>query len=1271
MAKKMEKMRVDLEVITDQHKKFKLMADTNANELKVVDIRETSSMMEAQIIIGRTAEREKLLASLSESVTGEMTILPIYGIGGLGKTTLAKMIYNSNQFKEYSQVWVYVSQTFDLKKIGNSVISQLSEKESQYTGAQMIQSSLSKLLADKKILIVLDDLWEDMESHLDNLKAMLRVGKGSKVVVIVTTRDEHIAKKMSTIEPHKLAPLTDDMCWSIIKQKSDFESRDDNKELEQIGMEIAMKCKGVALAAQSLGHMLHSVTFGEWESVRNSHIWDVSTSEEAPSTHVLASLSLSYSVMPPYLKLCFSYCAIFPKGCKIVKDDLIHQWVSLGFVEPPDVFSSWLLGERYIRQLLGLSFLQNSKSPSTTEVYLEDNKLLTMHDLVHDLARSVLADEFFVSSKQANAKGSLCHFALISDCSKALESSKIRALRFVDCGETVLQNAAFSSAKSLRVLDLRECVIHRIPDSIGQLKQLRYLNAPRVQHATIPDSITKLLKLTYLKLNKSPTVLALPESIGDIEGLMYLDLSGCSGIEKLPASLGRLKKLVHLDLSNCTRVGGVSVFLENLTELQYLNLSHCPNIGPLSEALGGLSELQYLNLSFSSYLVGCQEAEVLGTFSKLEYLNLSSRYCKLQKLPEALGRCVKLKYLNLRGLICMEELPVSFRNLNNLVHLDLKDCRRVIVLPETLGGLTKLQYLNLSWASNNYERSLIGLPNVMGNLTELRYLNLSGFLNSVFETDWNGEIDSFMDRISTLSNLEHLDLSGNSSIRSIPASFCNLRKVHTMDFSYCFGLYKLPECIGTMDSLTLYLKGCPLSDQPHLSGSLVTLPCFVVHAGEGESSSNLVLLQHINPEELEITELENVKSPEEAHCINLTGKQSMEELELRWTEDAQRFVDDKMLLEKLVPPSTVKKFMIQGYNNVSLPAWLMDITHYLPYLFRLEMCDMPNCNVLPPVSQLRNLVWLVLSGMESLEDWNTSYSSGEEHVIDKLEIHNCPKLRMDLAQPRAICLKISKSDNVLSSWGEYMTHTGASSSYSSVTTELVVSCCKVPLYNWSLLHHLTGLTDLSISCCSDLTSSPEIIQHLCSVESLLLEDNDQDELPEWLGELTSLQKLEIKKYTGLIELHENMRQLKKLQTLKVCNCNSMVSLPLWLGELISLKELTFWSCYCIRSLPESLQQLTNLQELYIFCCFELEHLVESEENQKEFTDMKERVCILPTSLTKLQIMGCEGISSLPEGIQQLTNLQELHIINCCELVKWCRSEENEMKLAHIEKKVII
>jgi hypothetical protein len=366
----MKTMRKHLKEITDQHKNFNFLAGTNASEMNVPDKRETVSSIHVQII-GRNEERDRILAYLSHiSMTEDCSVLAIYGIGGLGKTTLAQMVYNSSQYRDTSRVWVYVSQTFDLMKIGNSIISQLSkEQPAPYTTLQMIQNTLLELLAGKKILIVLDDLWEFKEDW-KKLMAMLHA-EGSKVIAIVTTRSEDIAVEVSTNnQPHKLSLLENEVCWSIIKQNSDFESKHNKEELKDIGMSIARKCGGVALAAQLLGSVLEKMNICQWRSMMDSDIWSLSDSEDPKLTNVFKSLMLSYSVMPKDLKLCLAYCAIFPKGHQIAKGNLIQQWISLAFIKPTNVSSSWDIGEGYIRQLLGLSFLQDSKSSLVSCAYI-------------------------------------------------------------------------------------------------------------------------------------------------------------------------------------------------------------------------------------------------------------------------------------------------------------------------------------------------------------------------------------------------------------------------------------------------------------------------------------------------------------------------------------------------------------------------------------------------------------------------------------------------------------------------------------------------------------------------------------------------------------------------------------------------------------------------------------------------------------------------------------------------------------------------------------
>ncbi|XP_062208465.1 putative disease resistance protein RGA1 isoform X2 [Phragmites australis] len=1275
MAVKMKKAREKLNTISNDRHNFCFTAVP-----QVIDERETSSRVIEADIQGRGQEIRKVIALLTEANTSsEFIILPIYGIGGIGKTTFAQLLFNDTHFKYYKKAWVYVSQTFDLKKIDDSITSQLQKEQGQLIDTQEPDADVP---ASKKILIVLDDLWENDDFKLEALKISLKlIGSGGcKVFVIATTRDADIAQKIQTTEAYKIEPLSTDMCWTIIKQIVGFDGRSDKETLKDTGKEIAKKCAGVALAARALGYMLRFRNFNGWVSVKDSGIWNVSTSgyTTSPYDNVLASLKLSYSSMLPYLRLCFAYCAIFPKGHKMAKDDLIYQWVALGFINPSDDVSSWQHGGNCIEQLLGMSFFQHSKSPSSDRKHDEDVTLFTMHDLVHDLARLVMGNELLDASTKCNIGGSNCRYAVLADCSKPLNlfvsyPDKIRALRFLGSGEIGRYAAGFSTAKYLRVLDLGECSIQKLPSSICQLKQLRYLNAPGIKDRMIPSCITKLSKLIYLNLRGSSAILALPKSIGEMEGLTYLDLSGCSEIRELPESIGemegltyldlsgcskiselpesfrKLKNLVHLDFSNCSVIC-VSKSLGSLTQLQYLNLSDWRNIiVEEPEALGSLTELRYLNLSRSSYFLPRSDCDVLGTLTNLEYLNLSSgeeESLDLKRLPEALGSFTELKYLNLSGCELLDELPGSFGNLRNLVHLDLSDCYHVNGIPEALRSLTKLRYLNLSRKRKYSGSSLGGLPEVIGKLIELRYLNLSGCLDRICPrleiiVDFSYLVDSLLDSISTLSNLEHLELSNNSILGSIPGSFCSLRKLHTLDLTGCCQLRRLPANIGDMDSLkSIIAVGCSCLHKSALPNkrSLISFPYFVVHNTDGEQSSNLVLLKDVTCPELEISRLENVKSVEEARRIELREKQSMVKLTLDWTREKKGSVEDMELLRELVPPRSLKQFMIRGYNSVSFPTWLMDIATYLPYLVEVKLTGLSQCSSLPPLGQLPNLKYLDLeampsitkidsgfcggvkafaqlerlsiSNMESLDEWSVTYSYAgivsDEFMFPNLwnlTIRGCRKLRLNPCPPivkGTWC--IIDSDGVLLQWGDSSPHTGSSTS-SALVACLSVKSCMAPMHQWKLLHHLPALDELIIEDCNDLSSSSEIV-----------------------GDLTSLRTLTIRECPKLNNLPESMQHLSCLQSQCLSGCQGIQALPERLGDLVSLKTLEIIDCNGIVSLPESIQQLTTLEELRIFYCPALEQWCKLEENKMKIGHIK-----------KIEI---NGIRQIPMNVRLHMRLQK-------------------------------
>ncbi|XP_044394669.1 uncharacterized protein [Aegilops tauschii subsp. strangulata] len=448
------------------------------------------------------------------------------------------------------------------------------------------------------------------------------------------------------------------------------------------------------------------------------------------------------------------------------------------------------------------------------------------------------------------------------------------------------------------------------------------------------------------------------------------------------------------------------------------------------------------------------------------------------------------------------------------------------------------------------------------------------------------QIDSLLDSISTLSNLEHLVLSENSKICSIPESIGNLRKLHTLDLSGCYDLKTLPDSMDQMVSLkVLNLERVTLDELVVSRFNCASSPHFEVHASGDKCSSNIILLRPTNPVELWVDRLENVKSAEEAHDINLIEKQKIEELTLTWTVAVGRFVDAKEVLEKLVPPSSVLKLYVVGYRSVSLPDWLMVL------------------------GQLPNLVNLNLYRMEGLEEWNMQHYSGKEGSnelmfpkLERLTIEQCSKLRIKPCLPRAMSLHISGCDTMLSSWEESSSHSGISST--SPLTELNVTESKVAMHEWRLLHHLPALRDLTITGCSDLTTSPQIIHSLSSLKSLCLKSLSQAELPRWLVELTYLQALELN-----------------------C-CRSMTYLPEWLGELISLKNLVIIDCRGIQAMPDSVEQLTKLEHLTVLGCPTLGRWCESKENKTKLAHIRNTVFPADLDLVPLHsaVMNTPGFT---------------------------------------------
>ncbi|XP_039822654.1 putative disease resistance protein RGA3 [Panicum virgatum] len=430
---------------------------------------------------------------------------------------------------------------------------------------------LKSMLPTKKYLIVLDDMWEEGVDNLEKLKHMLQYGrKGSKI--ILTTRMQHVVDKldigalasqgiicpMRKSDQINLSILSDDDCWNVMRQ-TPFWQDEDLCGLEAIGRQIAKKCAGLPLLARSLGFLLSQHKSTEaWEDIRDKKIF-LGMEENTLFQEPLERLMLRYYYMPLKFKLCFTYCAVYAKGFTIASDNLIQQWRALGYIQ------SIVDGKHCVDYLLGMSFLQISKTSQNAPEDAEGPIKVTMHDLVYDLATIMLGQQLFALNDpkeltQNSLEKNYCrHMQFINYQKQSIDRkkipSKIRSLHFTECDRLQLQDKSFSKCKYLHVLDISECSIQgksvpsniSLPSSIHQLMLLRYLDASGLPITSLPKSLHKLQNMQTLILSNC-ALETLPNNIGSLLNLCYLDLSGNSSLNKLHVSFGELSALWHVRL---------------------------------------------------------------------------------------------------------------------------------------------------------------------------------------------------------------------------------------------------------------------------------------------------------------------------------------------------------------------------------------------------------------------------------------------------------------------------------------------------------------------------------------------------------------------------------------------------------------------------------------------------------------------------------------------------------------------------------------------------
>ncbi|KAK3188556.1 hypothetical protein Dsin_028117 [Dipteronia sinensis] len=332
-------------------------------------------------VYGRDEEKAKVLEMvLSHEGPSDANfgVVPIVGMGGLGKTTLAREVYNDQAVNDFEpKAWVCVSDVFDVLGISKAILESITSKSCDLKDLNQVQLQLKDVLVGKKFLLVLDDVWSKDYNLWETLRSPFKVGApGSKI--IVTTRSAEVALTMGPgpVGYYNLKLLSDEDCWSVFKKHA-FQNSDINaiRNLELIRDRVVQKCRGLPLAARTLGGLLCSKQGDdEWEDILNSAIWDLSD-----ENGILPVLKLSYHHLPSHLKRCFAFCAIMPKDYDFNKKDLVLLWMAEGLIQKRnDNKQLEELGGRYFNELLSRSIFQQSVSNVSKFV---------MHDLINDLAQ--------------------------------------------------------------------------------------------------------------------------------------------------------------------------------------------------------------------------------------------------------------------------------------------------------------------------------------------------------------------------------------------------------------------------------------------------------------------------------------------------------------------------------------------------------------------------------------------------------------------------------------------------------------------------------------------------------------------------------------------------------------------------------------------------------------------------------------------------------------------------------------------------------------------
>ncbi|XP_062200181.1 disease resistance protein RGA5-like [Phragmites australis] len=530
----------------------------------VIDPRVPALFEEAAKLVGTDGPAEKISNLLTQGKDVKLMVVSIVGVGGLGKTTVANLVYERLRGQFDCQAFVSVSLKPNMKQILSSILRQVSKDTCTNAAEKELDElirSIREFLNDKRYFIVIDDVWNE-EAWKFIKCALIDNNLGSKV--IVTTRNVDVANLCSVDGAmYELDPLSDADSKRLLCKRIFNEVEGMHSELEEVAEKILKKCGGVPLAIITIASMLASLpnqTKYEWYGVYNSMGSGLEKDNTLESMRGI--LSLSYNDLPYYLKPCLLYLSMFPEDFVIPRDVLVQMWAAEGFIIEEKGRNLYEIGERYFSELVNRSMIQPAYNN-------EDCREIAcrVHDMILDLIISLSAQEnFAIISQGPQLMSPECTIRRLS-----LQGSQVDTDEEDSKEEQVILPAKVNMSHVRSLIAFNDDAFQWMPPlstfSVLRVLYLKYF----LKKNNHPKDLGSLRHLRYLALRGEPET-ELLEEIGNLQLLKTLDLFSTNRIKELPASITRLRQLENLIIPSWVKFPDGIGNLMSLQELGRLDV---------------------------------------------------------------------------------------------------------------------------------------------------------------------------------------------------------------------------------------------------------------------------------------------------------------------------------------------------------------------------------------------------------------------------------------------------------------------------------------------------------------------------------------------------------------------------------------------------------------------------------------------------------------------------------------------------------------------------